>query len=454
MKKDISAVLKWEGILIDPIGALVAVLVYEFIIVGEGHNYTQEALIEFGKIVIIGFSIGFTSAYALYYAIKHRVIPHYLLNVITLATVLGVFVLSDLLAKESGLLTVVIMGMVLGNQKISELKEILYFKESMSILLISILFILLAAHINIEEMLLIYNWNALFLFLVVVFLLRPLGVFLSTYKSTLKFNEKLFISWVGPRGIVAAGIASLFGLKLVLKGEPGAEFITPLVFMIVLGTVILNAATARIFAKIFGVFLTTSNGILIVGASTFSRVVAKYLMNNDRRVVVIDRNEINVEKAKKEGIEALEADIFNDDLIENVELNDIGYLYAFTGSTSINDFAIQKYGNDFGENGAFRLISEEEINNDVSIPAQGVFSITDDFINISEVARNFPSIHEVKLTSVKHFKSSLESLNKEQYAVPLFIKDKNGFHKIITSTATTEVEAGNHLVYLGKKLKI
>ena len=310
LKKDVSAVLKWEGILIDPIGALVAVLVYEFIIVGEGHNYTQEALIEFGKIVIIGFSIGFTSAYAMYYAIKHRVIPHYLLNVITLAAVLGVFVLSDLFAKESGLLAVVIMGMVLGNQKIAELKEILYFKESLSILLISILFILLAANINIDEMLLIYNWNTLFLFLVVVFILRPIGVFLSTHKSKLKFNEKLFISWVGPRGIVAAGIASLFGLKLVLRGEPGAEFITPLVFMIVLGTVILNATTARIFAKIVGVFLTSSDGILIVGASPFSRVIAKYFMNIGRRVVVIDRNEINVEKAKNEGIEALEANIF------------------------------------------------------------------------------------------------------------------------------------------------
>ena len=454
LKKDVSAVLKWEGILIDPIGALVAVLVYEFIIVGEGHNYTQEALIEFGKIVIIGFSIGFTSAYAMYYAIKHRVIPHYLLNVITLAAVQGVFVLSDLFAKESGLLAVVIMGMVLGNQKIAELKEILYFKESLSILLISILFILLAANINIDEMLLIYNWNTLFLFLVVVFILRPIGVFLSTHKSKLKFNEKLFISWVGPRGIVAAGIASLFGLKLVLRGEPGAEFITPLVFMIVLGTVILNATTARIFAKIVGVFLTSSDGILIVGASPFSRVIAKYFMNIGRRVVVIDRNEINVEKAKNEGIEALEANIFSDDLDENVELNDIGYLYAFTGNASINDFAIQKYSKDFGENGAFRLISEEEIINDNSIPVEGVFSRTDDFLNLSEVVRDFPLIHEVELNSGKHFKSTLDTINKEQHSVPLFIKDKNGFHQIITSNTNLKIEAGNHLIYLGKQLKI
>ena len=128
LKKDISAVLKWESILIDPIGALVSVLVFEFISVGSGYEYTKEALVEFGKIVIIGLSIGFTSAYGLFYAIKRSLIPHYLLNVATLASVLFVFVLSDFFAHESGLLSVVIMGMVLGNKKAKELKDILYFK--------------------------------------------------------------------------------------------------------------------------------------------------------------------------------------------------------------------------------------------------------------------------------------------------------------------------------------
>ena len=276
LKKDVSAVLKWEGILIDPIGALVAVLVFEFISVEGGYEYTKDALIEFGKIVIIGLSIGFTSAYALFYALKFKLIPHYLLNVITLASVLAVFVLSDLFAHESGLLAVVVMGMVLGNLKIAELKDILYFKESLSVLLISILFILLAANMNIEDMMLLYRWETLFLFAIVIFVLRPLGVFLSTANSNLKLNEKLFISWVGPRGIVAAGIASLFGLKLVMIGVDGAEYITPLVFMVVLGTVLLNATTARIFAKVSGVFLKSSEGIILIGASNFARLIGTY----------------------------------------------------------------------------------------------------------------------------------------------------------------------------------
>ncbi len=152
LKKDVSTILKWEGILIDPIGALVAVLVFEFISAGKGKEYTSTVLLEFGKIVLFGFTFGFTFAHALAYSIKKNIIPHYLLNVLTLAAVLGVFVLSDQFAHESGLLAVVVMGMVMGNIDLPNIKELLYFKESLSVLLISILFILLAANINMEDL--------------------------------------------------------------------------------------------------------------------------------------------------------------------------------------------------------------------------------------------------------------------------------------------------------------
>ncbi|RLD25420.1 MAG: cell shape-determining protein, partial [Bacteroidetes bacterium] len=246
LKKDVSAILKWEGILIDPIGALVAVLVFEFISVDQGGEFTKTALIEFGKIVLFGATFGFTFAHALNFMIVRNWIPRYLLNVFALASVIGVFVLSHSFAHESGLLAVVVMGMVLGNTKSGYLEELLYFKESLSVLLISILFILLAANINMKEMLLIYNWRTLVLIAIIIFMIRPLGVFLSTNRSKLEFKEKIFISWVGPRGIVAAGIASLFGTKLALEGVPGAEYITPLVFAVVLTTVLLNATTARL----------------------------------------------------------------------------------------------------------------------------------------------------------------------------------------------------------------
>lgn len=453
LKKDVSAVLKWEGILIDPIGALVSVLVFEFISVGHGYEYTKEAFVEFAKIVIIGLSIGFTSAYALYYSFKFKIVPHYLLNVVTLASVLLVFVLSDLFAHESGLLAVVIMGMVLGNMNVAELKEILYFKESLSILLISILFILLAANISIDDLLLLYTWETLYLFLIVVFILRPIGVFLSTYNSKLKFNEKIFISWVGPRGIVAAGIASLFGLKLEMQGELGAHYITPLVFMIVLGTVLLNATTARSFAKLVGVFLKTSDGIMIIGASNFSRLIANYLKNNGRRVVLVDNNTGHIEKAHNLGLEAILGDIYADELFTDIELNDIGYLLALTGGGSVNEFALEKYTTTFGEEGSFRIMTTEELKEGIHTSNEHLFTDKDDYLNLSEIVRDFPIVNEVILNSPEHYKKLLEEINNEPQSVPLFLKANNGVIQIIASLDEAyKIEKGNVLIYIGKTI--
>lgn len=456
LKKDVSTVLKWEGILIDPIGALAAVLVFEFISVGEGQAYTQTALIEFGKILLFGFTFGFTFAHGLAFAIKRNYIPHYLLNVVSLSTVLLVFVESDIFAHESGLLAVVVMGMVLGNMDLPNKKELLYFKESLSILLISILFILLAANINIADLQLILTWQTLVLFAIIVFIIRPVGVFLSTRGSNLKFNEKLFIGWVGPRGIVAAGIASLFGSKLIVRGEPGAEYITPLVFMIVLGTVLLNATTARLFAKLVGVFLKHSEGILIIGASKASRLIGAYLKNNNRHVVLIDNNATNVNKAKKMGLDAIEANIFSDTLTDNLELSDVGYLMALTGNSDINKYAIDKFTKEFGEHGAFRLVTGDEMSDPENSPKEGLFSHTDDFIKLTEIVRQFPVIQEIDLKSTEHYNSLIEITKADADIIPIFLKSPDGDLKIIPSFSTQFEDITNEfkLVYLGKKFEV
>ena len=455
LKKDLSAVLKWEGILIDPIGALVAVLVFEFISIGEGQGYTQTGLLEFVKVLLLGFSFGFSFAHALTLAIKKNYVPHYLLNVVSLSVVLSVFVISELFAHESGLLAVVVMGMVMGNTQLPNIKELLYFKESLSILLISMLFILLSASMNLPELELLYSPNTLILFAIVVFVVRPLGVFLSTMGSNLNFREKLFISWVGPRGIVAAGIASLFGSKLILRGEPGAEYITPLVFMIVLGTVLLNASTARFMAKLLGVFLEKSEGILIIGASKVPRLIASYLKKNNRHVVLIDNNQNNIEKAKNLGLEAFVANIYSDTLTDNIELNDVGYLMALTGNSDINEYAIDTFKKEFGEHGSFRLVNSDEMNDPENNPIEGLFSHTDDFITLTEAARSNPVIHEMELKGKEHYEGLIEITKADKDIVPIFIKTLDGDLKIISSFSKNfeDIEEGCKLVYLGKLLE-
>lgn len=452
LKKDVSTVLKWEGILIDPIGALVAVLVFEFISVGGGGGFTKTALIEFGKILLFGTTFGFTFAHGLAYLINKKLIPHYLLNVVSLSTVLLVFVESEVFAHESGLLAVVVMGMVLGNGKLKNIKELLYFKESLSILLISMLFILLAANINIEDLMLLYTWKTAVLFSIVVFIIRPLAVFASTYKSNLEFKEKLFISWVGPRGIVAAGIASLFGSKLLKEGVEGAEYITPLVFMIVLGTVLLNATTARLFAKMVGVFLKSSDAILIVGASDPVRLIARFLTDKGKRVILIDANKNFIEEALEDGLEALNVNVYDDDLTDNIELNDVGYLLAITASDAVNKHALSTFSELFGEHGSFKLATSDEAKEATIEERKSFFTPNDDFINLSEAFRENPVINQVKIASEKEYYKILELLALEEKSIPLCIEKDEGLYLVAEFEKQEVAKKDLILSYLGKKL--
>jgi len=452
LNKSVANVLKWEGILIDPVGALVAVLVYEFIHSGGG-EFTSMALMKLVQIILVGLSMGLFSALALREMLKRDWIPHYLITIFSLAFVLVIFVGSNIVIPDSGLLSVVVAGMILGNIDVPHIKEIEYFKESLSILLISILFILLSANIDIKDLQLLLNWRCALLLASIILVLRPLCVFLSTRNSNLTRNEKLFISWVGPRGIVAAGIASYLGLKLAADDIPGADFITPLVFLIVLGTVVLNATTAGLVAKGLGVLLQKSNGIMIIGANKAARYIGKYLKEFGNNVVLIDSNKNNVAYAKKMGLIAYSANIYNDDLSNVMDLGDVGYVLGMTSSKEVNDFAINKFQKKYGENGIFRIISSAERNDPDTTPQNGLFSSQDDFINLSEVMRDNADFHEEKINNATEYEAILSAVNSTDKTIPLFLKNPAGEIEFITTSKTQPMIAdGSTFVYLGKRL--
>lgn len=459
LNRNVATVLKWEGILIDPIGALVAVLVFEFISsANHGMGYTSHALIQFLQVVILGGALGFVSGLALFQIIKRQLVPHYLLNVFVLAFVLLVFVVSDVLAHESGLLAVVVMGLVLANKDVPRLEEILSFKESLSVLLISILFILLAANMDISELqLLVRDWRPIALFGFVALVLRPLSVFASTHNGNLNLAEKMFISWVGPRGIVAAGIASLFGLTLAEQGVPDAEYITPLVFMIVLGTVLLNATTARMVARLLGVVQDVSGGVLILGANDFAITIGIYLKEQGRVVHLVDSNPGHILKAKRAGLEGLVANIYNTELAEEYELLDVGYLLAFTSSDDVNAYALDRYEKIFGERGAYRLITVEELKQPREMEDSRIFSLSEDFLTLSESNRESATVREIPFTTREQLLSLLEHARNEKTVAPIFIKYPDGIlHAIPQDVASILIEPGGtyQLVCLGTELEV
>jgi hypothetical protein len=233
----------------------------------------------------------------------------------------------------------------------------------------------------------------------------------------------------------------------------GAEYITPLVFMIVLGTVLLNATTARLFAKVSGVFLTKSEGILIIGASKVSRLIAQYLIDNGRHVVLVDSNQNNVNEAEKLGIEAHTENIYSDTLKDNVEFNDIGYLLALTGNADINKYAVEKFGAQFGENGSFRLASKAELEEGSISAEDGVFTLSDDFNNLIEVTENYPTMHEFPVKDLESYQNALDKIKADKDQIPLFLKTSKDYIHVIPSLdedLEKEIDAKSKLVYLGK----
>lgn len=217
-------------------------------------------------------------------------------------------------------------------------------------------------------------------------------------------------------------------------------------------TVLLNATTARFFASIVGVFLKKSEGIMIVGASKASRLIGSYLQKNGRHVVLIDSNRLNINKAKEIGLDAINANIYSDDLTDNIELSDVGYLLAMTGNDEINRQAMNRFGKIFGENGTFRLINSEELLQRSSITNGELFSHTHDYIRFTEVSREYPSIQEIQIDSKNQFLRVLKIIEVEKDAIALFLKDANGEIKILNNPTELEIQEGFHLAYLGKPM--
>ena len=455
VKRQISTILKWESIVIDPVGAFLAVLFYKFIIAFYEPDATVgEAIIEFARSGLVGVGLGATFGYGLYLLISRLYVPKYLLNVFILAAVIGAFLLSDAIAHESGLLTTVVMGSFLANRETPFLHDILDFKESLTILLISMLFILLSANITVDQILLVMEPSSILLFLIVVFVARPLGVFWSLAGTELEWRDKAFISWVGPRGIVAAGVASLFGLELEDRGIPYAEYVTPLVFMIVLGTVLLNATLAGYLARKLRVSLPKGSNIIIFGGGEGSRALAASLEESGRDVTIVTNNQTAADVANEQNLTVVESDINTDDLDKAVDLTDVGYILAMTSSDEDNFYLINNFRSREGLRGAHRLITRKEIQNQ-RYSDRSLFSHFASYLIFNRTARTNPGhrVHTIK--DPKLIDEVLETIRGAK-GLPLYLRCfKSGDITFVGSDVDDmKTKVNDELYYIGPKVKL
>lgn len=349
---EVSQLLRWEGILIDPVGALLAVLVFQFIVAGT------ESYLLFAQSIGVGALAGSVAAVTLGFLIKRQWIPEYLLNVVALAWVVMTFAGSNYLAHESGLLAVTIMGVWLGNTREIDMTEVLSFKESLSILIISMLFIVLGARIDPADII-ATGWSGVGVLLVVL-LARPVVVWAATWRGKYNWRERALVSWVAPRGIVAAAVSSLFALRLQEAGYAEAGMLVSYTFLIIIVTVVVQSFTARPVARLLGLMEEEPRGILIVGANPVARVIGKALLKQGFRVKLTDTTWSEIQAARMDGLDTYYGDPVSAHADRQLELEGIGRLFAMSRRPALNTLATIKFRREFGRNRVFTLRTSQE----------------------------------------------------------------------------------------------
>ncbi|GAA0857099.1 sodium:proton antiporter [Aliiglaciecola litoralis] len=353
----IANILRWEGIIIDPIGALLAVLVFEYIV--STQDAISQTLYAFGLTVGVGLSVGAAMGWLMGLALKRNVIPHYLRNTAVLTLMLAAFAGSNFIAHESGLLTVTIMGIWLANMRDVDVEDILEFKETLSVLLISGLFILLASRINMDS---IYNvgWGAVFVLLAIMFVARPLSVLVSSIGTGLNMKEIALLSWIAPRGIVAAAVSALFSLKLEVLNYEQIELLVPLVFLVIIATVVFQSLTSVKVASWLGIRAPAPNGFLIFGGSAFCRMFAKELSENKINVCITDTNWDAIRAARMENIPTYFGNPMSEHASRSLALAEYGTVLVMSPYRQLNPMVTFHFEDLMGKGTVFGLSNNEQ----------------------------------------------------------------------------------------------
>ncbi len=352
----IANILRWEGIIIDPIGALLAVLVFEYII------SSQDALLHtfytFGKTLGIGLVLGAAAGHGIGVMLRKNWVPHYLTNTAVLTLMLGVYAFSNTLAHESGLLTVTVMGMWLANMKNVDVEDILEFKETLSVLLISALFILLAARLDFNSILQV-GWGAVFVVSGIIFIARPISVLFSSFGSGVAWKEACLIGWIAPRGIVAAAVSALFAIKLQELNYDGADLLVPMVFLVIIVTVVLQSLTSAFIATLLGVRAPPSTGILIFGASRFARLFAKELLQQKIHVHIADTNWDAIRNARMDNIPTYYGNPISEHAERVLDTSLFGHALVMSPYRQLNPLITYHFENSLGKGSVLGLSLNE-----------------------------------------------------------------------------------------------
>ncbi|MFI8418389.1 cation:proton antiporter [Serratia sp. NPDC078593] len=426
---NINQVLRWEGIVIDPVGAIFTLLVFEFIVLQQNAESFAHLFWTLGITAAVGLLAGAIFGYLLGVALRRVWLPRYLQNLAVLAIMLTAFGLSNAIADESGLLTVTVMGIWLANMRDVDTSDILAFKEELSAILISALFIILAARLDINA-LWDMGWPLLVLLLVVQFIARPLCIAVSTWRSTLHWRDRLLLSWIAPRGIVAAAVSSLFALTLQRNGYEGADRLVTVVFAIIIGTVVLQSLTSGMMARWLRVQQQKPRGVLIVGANGVARTLAQALIKMNIPVMVTDSSWEYYRQARMEGIPAYYGHAYSEHAENTLDLSGTAQVLALSPNRHQNALTVYHFSHIFGDEQVFAIRSGAPLKGRNNSSESARFRRHEILFNQEATYSRLSSLiakgATIKVTKLNKNFGWLEYMEKNSGVMPLFFQREDG----------------------------
>ena len=439
--------LKWEGILIDPVGAVLAVLVFEILLEGGFEVAWTVGTMGLIKTIVIGVVLAAAGAGLMISVLDRRWVPEFLQSPLSLTLVVAAFAVSNTLQPESGLLTVTLMGMVMANQKSVNVRHIVEFKENLRVLLISSLFIILAARLDMADLRAVGMPEVAFVG-VLIFVVRPVAVGLSTLGSDFSWRERVVLGWVAPRGIVAAAVSSLFALVLSQHGYPGAGQLASVTFLVIIATVLVYGFTAAPLARRLGVAQPAPQGVLFVGAHPWAREIARELQDMGFQVRLADTNRRNIMQARLAGLPTYYGSSLTEGALDHIDLAGIGSLLALTANDEVNSLTGLNFSEVMGADSVFQLPPEDlQTATDKTLVGshlRGRFLFQADAGYWKMMAR-FDAGADVKTTKLTEAFGYPEFLQEYPDAIPLFVVD-GGKLTVVTVGGGLVPQAGQTIV--------
>lgn len=442
----IGDVAKWEGILNDPIGALIAVLVFEALLLGriEPHIMVMELV----KTIIMGILISGAAAVIIIFLEKKNLIPKYLQNFVILAFVFFTFALSNHFQAESGLLTVTLLGILLANQNFFEVSHVIEFKENLRVLIISGLFVILAARLEWSSFQTL-DLNSLWFLASLILVVRPAVVFISTIGTSLKLKEKIFLTLVAPRGIVVAALTSIFAISLENNGfEQANQFFAEILF-VVLGTVLVYGSLATVIAQRIGISNLNPRGVLFIGAHSWARRMAKELQGNGVSVFLIDSNDHSVATAQNQDLPAASGNVFSEEFLDQIDFSEMGHLVALTANDEVNAFAERMLSGYMADPVIYHLKPGEKKSNpfgDTQKKITPLFSEEVDFHKLEELFAHGALFKTISLSEDYNWKVFQKEHAKN--GLPLFCLYASGKVSVFNSRKPPTPKPGDTIIYI------